>query len=87
MQLINPRYDRAAPVTRPTPGARLTATQRGKLDAALVAIVDELPSNQPWVRVHDIVAALRAAVPTVAPDAYDGDDVVAMLRAAGYEVR
>jgi hypothetical protein len=79
-RIRNPRY--VAPVRQP-----LTAIQREALRTALQTYLATVaPVNQELVSVHEIAAYLRASVPGVPGERYDGADIAAALRALGHTV-
>jgi len=81
MEVVNPRYSPTA--SRPA----LTAAQRTQLRAALWQNVSQLPVERETVGVQEIAAQVRASVPDVPPDRYDGRDVAEALRQLGLELR
>jgi hypothetical protein len=82
MSIRNPRYKE--PDVRKT--GQLTTGERATLRAAIAAAVAALPEGQPVVTLHELAITVRAAGTGLAPDAFDGGTIAALLAELGYEV-
>jgi hypothetical protein len=87
MSIRNPAH-RGQQTPAPRGGATaLSPREWEMLRVAVAAVLAALPQDQPMVTLHEIAVAVRTTEAAVAPDAFDGDTISAVLRELGHEVR